>query len=432
MNGARLEKTPPLDPAGFCASWARLGAPRRILLAVSGGADSMAMMRLAAPLHASGQARIDVASVDHGLRAGARAEAEFVGAEARALGLGHAVLQWRGAKPATGVQAAARNARYALLIAHAAAIGADAIATAHTADDQAETVFMRRARRSGPRGLSGMAESSAVALGAGEPILLLRPLLRARRAGLRAFMTAAGAAFIDDPGNDDTAFERVRVRRDLARLESEGAQSVTALCAAAVAAAAETARIEAAENARFDALCGAFDEEGGARFAVGAAAADAGLLARLVHAVGGGDHPPAPAQAAAALARLSAGKPATLGGAMLKAAGEGVIVFREPAAAEGRAGVAAMAPLSLASGARALWDGRFVLSNPYDRPVLILPFRRARDCAALGAEEAMRLAAAPALFRGDEFLGLASELGASHALAPERFYRRVNRFPEIT
>ncbi|MEZ5914300.1 MAG: tRNA lysidine(34) synthetase TilS [Parvularculaceae bacterium] len=190
MGGPAPLKAPLLDAAGFYEALMRLDPPRRLLLAVSGGADSMAMMRLCAPLR--DRFEFAVASVDHRLRAGARAEAELAANEARRLGFDHAILERTGARPQSGVQAAARAARYRLLINHACASGAGAIVTAHNADDQAETALMRAARRSGVRGLAAMAPASFVAADAGAAIRLLRPLLQVRRRDLRNFLTRAG------------------------------------------------------------------------------------------------------------------------------------------------------------------------------------------------------------------------------------------------
>ena len=104
---------------------------------------------------------IFVATVDHGLRENARAEAEKVGAWARECGFAHAVLRWEGRKPTTRIQESARTARYALLHARMREIGARLLITAHTLDDQAETVLMRMAHGSGIAGLAGMRPLSA-------------------------------------------------------------------------------------------------------------------------------------------------------------------------------------------------------------------------------------------------------------------------------
>ena len=193
---------------------------KHILLGVSGGPDSVAMMVLAREWKkARGPSRpkISVATVDHGLRQGSQDEAQSVGKQARALRLPHAVLQWRGAKPKTGIQDAARDARYALLIAHARKIGADAIAVAHHADDQAETILMRLAAGSGLAGLSGMkAETER------DGLVLLRPFLSVPSARLRASLIDRGHAFIDDPSNENSAFARVRWRKARDLLADEG------------------------------------------------------------------------------------------------------------------------------------------------------------------------------------------------------------------
>jgi len=202
--------------AGLFASFPRSG---RIILAVSGGADSTALMVLARRWRrrlARGPQLI-AATVDHGLRRGSRAEAKAVGALARRLGLRHEVLPWRGEKPRTGIEAAARAARYRLLGRLAQRLGAQAIATAHTLDDQAETVLMRLAAGSGPAGLAGMR-----ACDVRDGIMLLRPFLGVRKSRLLATLEHAGIAWSDDPMNADPAFARVRLRAAGAALAREG------------------------------------------------------------------------------------------------------------------------------------------------------------------------------------------------------------------
>ena len=182
-----------------------------LALAVSGGSDSVALMVLAARwVQSQADApNVTVLTVDHGLRPASAEEAAQVGRWARALGLDHAILGWRGAKPSSGLQAAAREARYALMSDWCLEHGAAAIVTAHTANDQAETVMMRLARGSGVDGLAGMMRETLA------PWPVLRPLLGVTRARLRAVLTAAGHDWIDDPSNDDTAFERIRMRQAL-------------------------------------------------------------------------------------------------------------------------------------------------------------------------------------------------------------------------
>lgn len=177
----------------------------RLGLAVSGGPDSMAMLHLAA---ASIPGRIAAATVDHGLRADAAAEAELVGRACVALGVPHATLRVSVAKEAS-VQSAARRARYDALGAWASGQGIAAIATAHHADDQAETLVMRLARGAGLSGLAGIRERRDLG-----GVLLVRPLLGWRRAELAALV--AEVATVDDPSNADPRHDRTHARALLA------------------------------------------------------------------------------------------------------------------------------------------------------------------------------------------------------------------------
>ncbi|MDQ0474447.1 tRNA lysidine(34) synthetase TilS [Labrys wisconsinensis] len=189
-----------------------------LVLAVSGGADSTALMLLAARWRALGGATpIIVGTVDHGLRAEAAAECEAVAAQAARLALPCRILRWAAARPASRLQERARAARYALLAGLAREVGADALATAHTLDDQAETVLMRLARGSGIDGLAAMRPSTP-RLG----LTHLRPLLACPRAGLVATLREAGLSWVEDPSNADPRFERVRARRLLAGLAGAG------------------------------------------------------------------------------------------------------------------------------------------------------------------------------------------------------------------
>ena len=139
------------------ALFAPLGRARTLLIAVSGGPDSTALLLMAAEwARRRGRTRIEAATVDHGLRPESAEEAKAVAALCARLGVAHRILQWKGAKPASRLQERAREARYRLLVDHAKAIGADALLTAHHADDQAETVLFRLLRGSGVAGLRGM------------------------------------------------------------------------------------------------------------------------------------------------------------------------------------------------------------------------------------------------------------------------------------
>ncbi|WP_084704828.1 tRNA lysidine(34) synthetase TilS [Beijerinckia mobilis] len=184
-----------------------------LLLAVSGGPDSVALMLLAARWRRDRESigtpvpLLHVASVDHGLRPDSALEAENVGKWAERLGLPHHLLRWEGEKPKTRLQERAREARYALLTAHAERIGAEGIVTAHHADDQAETILFRLLRGSGLRGLRGM---EAFCLRNGLPHF--RPLLELTKADLLTVCVQAHHPFVRDPSNTDTRFARARLR----------------------------------------------------------------------------------------------------------------------------------------------------------------------------------------------------------------------------
>jgi tRNA(Ile)-lysidine synthase len=190
-----------------------------IVLAVSGGPDSVALMWLMARWRrtlAHGP-RLVAVTVDHCLRAEAAREARDVKRLARTLDLPHRTMRWGGDKPKTGLPAAARSARYGLLAQAARAIGATHVLTAHTRDDQAETLLMRLLRGSGIAGLAAMARESAR-----DGVVLARPLLNVPKSRLVATLNKAKVTFADDPTNQDTALTRPRLRRLLPLLAEEG------------------------------------------------------------------------------------------------------------------------------------------------------------------------------------------------------------------
>lgn len=194
-----------------------LTGARRIMVAVSGGSDSIGL--LLALHHAlkrdkTGH-RLVAATVDHGLRAEAAGEAEEVARLCGELAIPHRIMKWREQKPSTGISAAARDARYRLLMIAADAFGADLMVTGHTLDDQIETVAMRAARNDGQDnlGLAGMAPNVLI----DGRRWLARPLLSTRRAAIRSFLKTEGRGWIDDPSNLDDHYERVRVRARIAQ-----------------------------------------------------------------------------------------------------------------------------------------------------------------------------------------------------------------------
>ncbi|WP_293868899.1 tRNA lysidine(34) synthetase TilS [uncultured Alsobacter sp.] len=202
------------------AAFAGLETVPALVLAVSGGADSMALLCAAALWAKSGtgpRPLLHVATVDHGLRPDAAREAEQVAAWSAMQGLPHATLAWTGPKPSTGLQAAAREARYALLEEYAVSVGATHVLTAHHATDQAETVLMRLMRGSGPTGLAAM--QACRALGR---VTLARPFIGLAKADLVAFLRSSGQEWIEDPSNIDPRFARTAVRRGMPLLAAGG------------------------------------------------------------------------------------------------------------------------------------------------------------------------------------------------------------------
>jgi len=203
------------------AGWKGIPA---LVLAISGGPDSVALLWLAARWRKSLKKGPDLlaVTVDHGLRAAAAHEARDVKRLAVSLGIAHRTLTWRGTKPKTGVPQAAREARYELLARAARSASAAAIVTAHTQDDQAETILMRLSRGSGITGLAGMAVQSER-----HGIALVRPFLDIPKVRLVATIERARIGYANDPTNHDPAYTRSRLRALMPALASEGADART-------------------------------------------------------------------------------------------------------------------------------------------------------------------------------------------------------------
>jgi tRNA(Ile)-lysidine synthase len=358
----------------FARSMAALGpfeAAPTLAVAVSGGPDSMALCVLADDWAAGRGGVLIALIVDHGLRAEAAAEARRVAHWLARRGIAARVLRWRGAKPASGVQAAARAARYDLLTGWCRRCGVLHLLVGHQREDQAETLLMRLERGSGILGLAGMPR-----LAERQGVRLLRPLLDMPRGRLIALLDGIGQPFVEDPSNLDEAFGRVRLRLALARHELPGGMDAVARCLAETRAAferernrllARAVRLDAAGYAtiRLAALDGASDSLA------------ASLLGAVIATVGGADHPPAPARLSRLLGALQAGRlgaGTTLGGCRLVPRRGVLLVCRETAAC------AADLALPASSGRR--WDGRFTVEPPTKRGVMV----NASAIGALGTE----------------------------------------------
>ncbi|MEA1650409.1 tRNA lysidine(34) synthetase TilS [Nitrospirillum sp. BR 11164] len=379
-----------IDDAWFARLLAPLGpfesAPA-LAIGVSGGRDSLALTLLADRWARARGGRVEALTVDHALRPESAAEAAQVGRWLAARGISHTILTWAGPKPATGLQAAARQARYDLLAAACRARGILHLCLAHHREDQAETVALRRAGGSGVEGLAGMAAVRALA-----DARLLRPLLTVSRADLGATCRAFGQPWIDDPSNLMERYARGRLRRQGVPLDELLAQAAEAgrarsLLEADLADAVARHVLLAPEGyavVEADAL-GALPRPVALR-----------LLAGLAAAVGGQPYLPPPQGTQRLLAALpglwapEAGALAlTLAGAQarrLAGGGDGrrLLLLRQA----GR-----MAPPVPLTPAGDRWDGRFHAPGYAGEGVLTL--------GALGTADARRLAALdlPALVR---------------------------------
>jgi len=204
-----------------------------IVVAVSGGGDSLALMHL---LRAFARAKKRdapiVLTVDHGLRKSSAADSKKVAGWAKQAGLKAHVLAWRGAKPKSGIEAAAREARYRLMGAWLARHKIATLFVGHTQDDQAETFLLRLARGSGLDGLASMGARAPWPLPGFAGLAVARPLLGFGREALRAHLKSLGQEWLDDPMNDDAAFDRVKIRK------AQGALAGAGLSSARIAAAA--------------------------------------------------------------------------------------------------------------------------------------------------------------------------------------------------
>jgi tRNA(Ile)-lysidine synthase len=184
---------------------AMLAGGETVLVAVSGGADSVALLHVLVELAGAWRLRLHVLHVDHQLRPDSKADADFVRALGARLGVpvdvATVTVDARGS-----LEAAARVARYAALESSAARVGADRIAVGHTADDQAETVLMRLLEGAGVRGLAGI-----------PPVRgrIIRPLIDLHRAALERELERAALSWIEDPTNRDPKFLRNRIRHEL-------------------------------------------------------------------------------------------------------------------------------------------------------------------------------------------------------------------------
>ena len=338
-----------LDPQGI------------VLVAVSGGSDSLALLLLANAWAQPKAITLHAVTIDHGLRPEAAAEAAFVAAVCDGLGIDHTTLAWDGIKPPTGLAQAARQARYALIEDFALDIGCDLVLAGHTADDQNETVLMRVRRlglESGPakrslgRGLAGMARQSVLPGGT----VMARPLLGISRQRLRIYLGSFPQSWVEDPTNLDVTYERVRIRQELsaapaladavAGFSNTMLRWRTLLSRDAAVLLSHHAAVKPGPVLRFD--------------------LDAALAAPLpivVHAIqvllavsGGGEHLAPRYKVEALAAGFASGDTGrmTLAGAVVERDGTGLRFYRE---------LRHIDSCFVETGETVLWDGRMEIAN---------------------------------------------------------------------
>lgn len=326
--------------------------PGMILAAVSGGSDSKGLLLAlheAITLGGFSAFSLSACTVDHALRPESAAEANAVATFCAQRGIAHSIRRWPGDKPVTGIQAAARAARYRLLADAAQEIGALCIVTGHTADDQSETIAMRQIRSEpGAPGLAGMAAGVLVERRA----WVLRPFLPLHRTAIRAFLNARGEGWFDDPSNDNRHFERVRMRHALAGSGASPAD-IPAAGRARHASSERAALLLSRHVQGFEGLVARMDPVLSGRMEDPDCAR---ALLSLASVVGGRAHLPGRETAGrlAAFLKTPGGGRMTAGRVVFDGRRSGLYLYRE---ARG------LPHLELHPGERVLWDGRFFVEN---------------------------------------------------------------------
>ncbi len=373
----------------------RVEGRRPIAVALSGGGDSLALLLVAEAWAKAAGRELVVLTVDHGVQPESIGWTRACAATAARLGLAFEALHWTGAKPTTGVAAAARDARHGLLADAARQGGARVVLMGHTADDILEARLMRTRGATTPEPRE-WAPSPAWPQGRG--VFLLRPLLGVRRAEIRDWLTARAETWIDDPANESHLSARAQARHDIAMgaeppEPGQGAGPASALaltCEADLSGAVCLARAELRATAP-------------------------GAVARFISAAclcaAGTDRPPTGSQVLRLAERLTGfdGFTASLAGARIEADAADVHILREA----GEAARGGLRPLHLHAGETGVWDGRFEITaerpmqvraaaglrgmlSPADRKTLASLPLRARDVAPVGIDGAAGIALIPA------------------------------------
>ncbi|WP_437436505.1 tRNA lysidine(34) synthetase TilS [Ruegeria arenilitoris] len=368
--------------------------PRRLGVAVSGGSDSTALLRLLSKIAPTKGIELFAATVDHGLRKESADEAALVGEFAQRWGVPHTILKWQGWDGSGNLQDQARRARYGLLLQWAQERGLGAIALGHNADDQAETVLMRLARAAGVSGLSAMA-----AVRREGDIDILRPLLSVTRTQLRDYLNTEGIDWIDDPSNQDPRFDRIKVREALTQLDEIGltAETLTRV-AENLARAREALQQYTQDSARKvvheidGVLC--LDQDD---FQSLPDEIRRRIIVAAVGWIAGQGYPPRQTAIDQTMKAISAGKSATLGGCLLTPEGKKIWISRELRAVRDQV-----------ADPGDLWDNRWIVTGPQDAGAEIRALgeegvAQLENWRDLGRPKATLLSS-PAVWSGDTIL----------------------------
>lgn len=375
-------------------------------VALSGGGDSLALLHLVAE-RLGGRRPLPAFVVDHGLHPDSAAWTRFACNAAGGVGATPVPLRWTGDKPTTGLPAAARRARHALIADAARARGCRVVLFGHTADDLAEAAAMRAAGSTVPDPVEW---SPSPVWPEGRGVFMLRPLLGASRAELRAYLTDLGETWLEDPANTDLRFARSRVRNPLPRPGGEGrVRGSVRIDGTAVIRGADPsspALLPSCEGRRESWIALPRD-------------LSPDLLARAFVCVSGGERPPRAEAVERVIRRLRTDEPfaATLAGARVQAEADHVLLTRE-------AGRARFPERALDPGVPAVWDGRYELVHPRPATVRALAGLAAQlspgDRLALRAVPAAARPTLPVLIEPGRGPVLATNLPETRSLVAER------------
>ena len=358
-------------------------------IAVSGGSDSMALLHIFAEAAPRVGLTLRAATVDHGLREGAAAEAAEVARVCERLGISHEVLRWQHGAVQGNLQDQAARARYRLLAEWALRVGVSEVMIGHTADDQAENFLMGLSRAAGLDGLSGMRR-----VWSQSGVRFRRPLLDFPRAELRAYLAKQGVGWADDPSNDNDRFARVKARRVLAALKPLGI-TVDRLATTIENLAEAQAGLVAASH---EIWCRIGREEAGAlhlaRRDLWLAGPEAmrRLLIDAIKYLSGAEYTPRAGKIFNLVLAIAQHRDATLGGVRFRLKDKQLCILREPRAVAG-----------LECATDQLWDSRWQLTGPHApdltiRALGVAGLRACKNWRSLGvARDALLVS--PAIWR---------------------------------